>query len=103
MSPRDLLVHAIRARVDPRAAAWLEEAASRVRTGPQDMLLEAYTLASAKLGSVPLDLQTADLEAGALPGPAGAAADTPAARPGVWTAADAGRLTLLLARADAAL
>jgi hypothetical protein len=90
MSARELLIRSIHARADGQAAAWLDAAVARVQTGSRDALLEAYTLASTKLGAVPLDLRMTDLDAAA------------AAKPGTAVLAlDAARLAVLLARADA--
>lgn len=90
MSTRDLLTRGIRDSVDGGAAAWLDEAIARVRQGSQDALLDAYTATSTRLGAVPLVLPPGELPP-----------DLASFPREVWTAEDAGRLVLLLARSEA--
>jgi hypothetical protein len=88
MSIHVLFVAGIRATAGEPAAEWIERATAAVAAGTVDPLLDAYTQASHHLGLRPFTLGSHD--------------EVTLMESGVvfekWTAEDAGRLLLLLAR-----
>ena len=85
MPTRDVLLQAVRARIDRPTAEWLERALERAAAGRLPELLEIYTTASTRLGSAPLALAAMQNDGAAF-------------LFGHWTLEDAGRLVVLLDR-----